>query len=379
MESRFKRLIEQNSENNRAQAAVKLKRQGKRIIGIVDDSFPEEIIYAAGMIPWRITGTWQENVALAYIHRSVDTDDYSNHIFQSLLENKLDFLDGLVISCEYDDIRRLRDNWDYIGKTPFTYLLYVPCKDSEITRRAFAEAINDFINAFEGFFQIKISEKELRQAIQVYNQWRTLLRRVYELRKRDIPPVSGSEALKLVTASFIMSKDEFNRELEALLPYLEQRKATVKHLKPRLLVSGDKLDNPAYLELIEATGSLIAMDDLATGSRCIWGTTSLDQAPVTALVERYLTRPPSPLIAEWSKYVEQVVVWTKEYNLTGVLNLPHLHSLTRQMVTPYFRDKLIEAGIPVMSFKINYHLANTEQLKTRIGAFVELLDTKIKD
>lgn len=379
MDNRYRRLLERNDEQNRLETAKELKRQGRRIIGTVDGSFPEEVIYAAGMIPWRITGAWHENVALAHTHRSVDTDDYSNHIFQSLLEGKLDFLDGLVISCEYDDIRRLRDNWDYVGKTPFTHLLYVPCKDTEITRRAFTESITDFVGNFEQFFHVKVSESSLRKAIQVYNKWRTLLMRVYELRKKEVPPISGSEALKLVTASFVTPKDEFNQELEALIPYLEQRKAPVKHLQPRLLVSGDKLDNPAYLELIEDTGSLVAMDDLDTGSRYFWGLTSLDKAPLGALIERYISRPPSPLIADWPKYVEQAIVWTKEYNITGVLNLPHLHALSRQMVTPFFRDKLTEAGIPVMSFKIDYHLANAEQLKTRIGAFIELLLAKGKD
>jgi benzoyl-CoA reductase subunit C len=378
MEERLKRLLEHNSEQNRAEMAERWKKQGRRVIGTVDGSFPEEIIYAAGMVPWRLTGTWHENVAVAHAHRSVDTDDYCNHIFQSLLEDKLDFLDGLVISCEYDDIRRLRDNWDYVEKTPFTYLLWVPCKDSESTRRAFAEAITDFMNRFEQFFHVRISKSSLRKAIQTYNKWRVMLTKIYELRKKEVPPISGSEALKLVTASFVMSKDEFIQELESLLPYLEQRKISASRLWPRLLVSGDKLDNPAYLELVEGTGSLIAMDDLDTGSRYFWGTTSLDGEPLAALAGRYVSRPPSPLVAEWSNYTDQIINWAKEYNITGVLNLPHLHSLPRQMITPYFRDRLNQAGIPVMSFKINYHLADMEQLKTRVGAFIELLSAKGK-
>ncbi|MBN1190082.1 MAG: 2-hydroxyacyl-CoA dehydratase [Dehalococcoidales bacterium] len=376
MENRLRKLLEQNSEKNRGEVAEGYRKQGKHIIGIVDGSFPEEIIHAAGMLPWRITGTWSDNVAMAHSHRSKDTDDYSNHIFQSLLEDKLAFLDGIIISCEYDDIRRLRDNWDYVKKSPITYLLYVPCKDSEITREAFMESLKTFISEFEKYSGVKITEDALEKSIKTYNKWRTLLMKVYELRKREVPPISGSEALKLVTASFVMPKEEFVRELEVLLPYLEERKTSLPHLQPRLLVSGDKVDNPAYLELIEDMGCLIAMDDLDTGSRYFWKTTNEELNPLEALVDRYMTRPPSPLIAEWSKYTDHVISWAKEYNVAGVLNLPHQHSLTRWMVTPYFRDKILEAGIPVMSFKVEYHLANQEQLKTRIGAFLEVLSTK---
>jgi benzoyl-CoA reductase/2-hydroxyglutaryl-CoA dehydratase subunit BcrC/BadD/HgdB len=283
-----------------------------------------------------------------------------------------------VISCEYDDIRRLRDNWDYVQKTPFTYLLYVPCKDSEITRESFLEALNTFIEEFEKYFNVKISQKALSDSIEIYNKWRTLLMKIYELRKKDVPPITGAEALKLVTASFVMPKEDYNRELEALLPYIEQRQVALKQLQPRILVSGDKIDNPAYLELIEDTGALVAMDDLDTGSRYFWKTTSPDKDPLEAIVDRYISRPPSPLIAEWSLYVDQIVEWAKEYNITGVLNLPHQHSLVRQMVTPYFQNKLVEAGIPTMSFKVEYHPANQEQLRTRVGAFVELLQAEQK-
>jgi benzoyl-CoA reductase/2-hydroxyglutaryl-CoA dehydratase subunit BcrC/BadD/HgdB len=48
------------------------------------------------------------------------------------------------------------------------------------------------------------------------------------------------------------------------------------------------------------------------------------------------------------------------------------------MVTPYFRDSLTAAGIPIMSFNIEYHLANTGQLRTRIGAFIEMLSAGAK-
>ena len=372
-EDRLGRLLDKSSEENRAKVAAEWKRQGKLIIGTVDANTPEELIYAAGMLPWRITGTRQESTPLAHSHRSRGTDVYCNHLLESLLMGELDFLDGIVIGCEDDDLRRLYDNWKHIGKTPFIYLLYAPHKDSGIIRNLFAETITKLMRELEQFASVKISEDALRNAIQVYNKWRTLLMRLYELRKREVPPLSGSEFLKLVTASFAMPKNEFNQELEALFPYLEQRKTSLKTVWPRLLISSDKLDNPDYLELIESIGSLIAMDDLDTGSRYFWGTTGLNQDPVAALAERYTSRPPCSHTVQWDRYVGQIIAWTKEYNISGVLNLSHMYGYVRQIITPYFRDKLTQAGIPIMSLNIEYHLANVEQLRTRIGAFVESL------
>lgn len=374
MEGRLNNLLEANSEPSRAERAAEYKRQGKVIIGTTDANTPEEVIFAAGFLPWRVTGTWRDNVSLAHTFRSVDTDVYCNHLLQSHMAGELDFLDGVIIGCEDDDLRRLWDAWVYIGKTPFTHMLYVPHKDSPVTRRAYSQATTNLIDKIEKSFGVKVTGQALSEAIEVYNHWRTLMMRVYELRKRETPPLSGAEVLKLATASFVMPKDQFNRELEALLPYLENRRAGLSKVTPRLLVSGDKLDNPAYLELVESTGSLVAMDDLDTASRYIWKTTSVEKPPVVALAERYLSRPPCPHIVDWPRYTDTVIGWVKEYNIAGVLNLPHMYGYIRQMVTPYYRDALTAAGIPMMSFNIEYHLTNVEQLRTRIGAFIEMLD-----
>lgn len=375
-EDRLNTLLESNREQERAQAATKYKEQGKLIVGVTDANVPEEVIYAAGLLPWRLTGTRSQDISLAQSYHSVNTDVYCNHLLQSLLTGEFDFLDGVVISCEDDDIRRLWDSWKYIDKTPFVYQLYAPHTDTQIVRGAYAEAIGNFKGALEQQFGVTITNEALGNAIQVYNRWRRLLEQLYALRKRDQPPLSGSDYLKLVSASFVMPKDEFNKELESLMPYLEERKISLKTCRPRLLVCADKLDNPDYLEFIEGLGCLIAMDDLDTGSRYFWKATDVNQDPIAALTERYISRPPCSHTVDWPVYVNQVTSWVKDYGITGVINLPHLNGFIRQIITPYFTEQLTKANIPVISYTIDYPLTNVEQLRTRIGAFLEMLENK---
>ena len=89
-----------------------------------------------------------------------------------------------------------------------------------------------------------VSEEALRHSITVYEKTRTLIHQLYELRKAEIPPLSGSEMLGITTAALLMPKEECNTKLETLLPYIEQRKTGRKKVRPRLLVSSDRLDNP---------------------------------------------------------------------------------------------------------------------------------------
>jgi benzoyl-CoA reductase/2-hydroxyglutaryl-CoA dehydratase subunit BcrC/BadD/HgdB len=107
---------------------------------------------------------------------------------------------------------------------------------------------------------VEITEKELWSQIEVYNTMRSLLRKVYELRKREVPALTGAEVLGITTAARIMPKEEFNKELGALLPYLETREGPFKQTRPRLLMSGENLDNLAYVELVENCGAAVVMD-----------------------------------------------------------------------------------------------------------------------
>ena len=375
-EEKLKTLLQANDEEPRAKAAEKWKESGKKIIGSTDANIPEEVIYAAGMMPWRLTGTRDQDISMAHSYHAAGTDVYSNHLLQSLINGEFDFLDGVAISCEDDDIRRLWDSWKYVDKTPFVYQMYAPHTDTPPVRNAFGETIDNFRKALEQEFGVNITDESLNSAIQVYNKWRTLLEQVYGLRKKERPPLTGSEYLKLVTASFVMPKDEFNNELESLMPYLEEREVPGQNNGPRLMVCADKLDNPEYLEFVESLGSLIAMDDLDTGSRYFWKTTAENGDPIAALAERYITRPPCPHIMDWPKYIQQLKEWVEEYNIAGVVNFPHLYGYIRQIITPFMTDQLNKADIPIMSLTIDYPLANVEQMRTRIGAFLEVLESR---
>ena len=114
MENRLKNLIESNSVVNRTKWASEYKKQNKKVIGILSAYVPEEVIYAAGMLPWRIQGTWQENVSMAMIFRPPKSCTFLNHILESVLNGDMDFLNGVVWSNRDQDFMRMCE--DKLGK-----------------------------------------------------------------------------------------------------------------------------------------------------------------------------------------------------------------------------------------------------------------------
>jgi benzoyl-CoA reductase subunit C len=374
MENRLKKLVEGNSEENRAKWARGWKSQGGKVIGVISSDVPEEVIHAAGMLPWRMTGTWGKDVSRARAYRGEFSCGYCSHVLESVLSGQVDFLDGIVASDVDQDVIRLIDVILTLEKPSFCHPMHMPISDSDHNCEYFTTEIRTIINKLEEVGNRKITDESILSSIEIFNKMRILLGRMYELRKREIPALSGAEALGITTTAQVMPKEQFNQELEALLPYLETRETNLKQTKPRVLVSSDMLDDPAYLNLVEESG-VIVMDDMDTGSRYFMGDvdTSISD-PTAALARRYLTRHGSPRMASWDRQVEQIIKWVRAYNAQGVISLPLAWCYPQRFRIPFLRDKLQEAGIPSASFERDYGLSNVGQLRTRIGAFMEMLN-----
>jgi len=383
-EKGLKELTTLGLEANRNKYALQWKKDGKKVAGLLCSYIPEEIVHAAGVLPWHVFGTWQAGTPHANEWRPADTCLYCNHVLEALLTDRLDFLDAVVGTDWDQELVRLWDVWRYVEKTPTTLIIDVPIINTDTAVKFLAQQFHKFIGEMEKLAGRPITDDDLMRSIAVLERTRHLVKRLYELRNAETPAFTGTEMLGLTTAAMLMSKEEFNDRIEALLPYLEKRKIPAEKSRPRLLVSSDRLDNPGHLAVIEEAGCVVAMDDLDTGSRHYWrhvelssaSSPTLRQEIVSALARRYLMQPASPRMMNWQDQVDQVVNWVRDYNIQGVIELPQGFSRYREFRANFFRNKLEEAGIPIMSYRREYIVSNVGQVKTRVGAFIEMIESK---
>lgn len=355
------------------------KKENKKVIGLVDTIFPEEILHAAGVMPYHIVGTRRLENPLTWVWRPVNVSRYFNHVCESVLSGELLFLDGMVFTDWDDDERRLYDLLSYLKKPSFTDIVHVPHQEGQLAYDYFAETLRKFLSVVEEKFNVNVTNNMLWHSIQLYDRGRALLMKLYEWRKREVPPISGMEAAAIVMASYFMPRELYVKELEELMPFLEKRAPTFKKLRPRIMVTSDHLDDLRYFELIENEGLLIAMDDMDTGSRYFWKMVGRkEKDPFLALAKRYLSRPAECFAFWWDRQVETLIKQVADWNIDGVLNFPYLGCLDRQCCHPYLAERMGAAGVPIESFLHEYAFANEGQLRTRIGAFREILDTRRK-
>lgn len=354
------------------------KEEGGEVIGYYCTYVPEEVIHAAGMLPYRVRATGSTATELGDLYLTELNCSFCRHSLDQAMKGEYAFLDGLVALSSCDHLRRMFDVWRY-GKLqhphPDFYLrfLSVPIVYSDLSVEWMTGEILRFRQSLEDHFQIEISDEALRESIRIYNERRRLLRSLYELRKRQNPPITGAEVLRVVIASASMPVGQFNQLLTTMLDELEDREGFAGH-RARLMLVGGELDDPAYIEAIEELGGLIVSDSLCFGTRSFWDLVDEDSEPIAALARRYLGHVSCPRFMarpERAKFVEELA---RDFKVDGIVvqRLKFCDGWGGEAAMMEWDAK--RDGMRLMNLEREYMLGGMGQLRTRVQAFLETLE-----
>lgn len=348
---------------------------GGRVMGYFCSSMPEEIITAAGMLPFRIRGTGSQGTELADAHFSSINCTFVRHAFNLVLKGEYDFLDGLAMFNSCDNVRRVYDHWIREMKTPFTHFMSLPRKAEPPQVEFFRGELAKLVQHVEAHFGVRITDSSLREAIAVHNATRRLMRELYALRKPDRPTLTGAQTLAAAVAGTAMPRARFNQLLSALLDDL-RRSGRGQDCRARLMILGGVLDDPRFVEVIEGQGGLVVTDSLCFGSRSCWIDVDEDASdPLNALARYYVAdRPSCPrTFGLHERRAEFLRAMIRDFRVQGVI----FERLTFCDVWGFeafpLANDFEEWGVPVLMLDREYTLSAVGQLRTRVQAFLESL------
>ena len=196
------------------------KDRNNKFLGWISGYVPEEIILAAGFIPFRISGISSTiSLSKTYFSGNVSSD------VQALLENSLkgeyDFLEGIIIGGETDTIKRLYDAWlHFAKKQKFVHLLDIPKFVANSALEHYRESALFLIKEIENSFGKDISNDALLSAIDVCQKTKNLLDQLNDLRKTSNPAINSLQMKEICRLGVSGIKNTFNYELEVLVNYL---------------------------------------------------------------------------------------------------------------------------------------------------------------
>ena len=165
--------------------------------------------------------------------------------------------------------------------------------------------------------------------------------------------------------------------LESFYKELEKSNQRNKPNKPRLLLAGPNLARGDYkiLELIEAAGGEVVIEELCEGMRYYWNHIENNGDPFQSLAKGYLMdRVPCAFMrSSTKKRLDFALKLISDFNVSGVIWYELQCCETYDQESYYFSKKMKEQNIPMLIVESNYDVSDAGPLRTRIDAFIELV------
>ncbi len=273
--------------------------------------------------------------------------------------------------------------YEILAEDVSLYVMDVPQMKREKDIAKWTDEIADFAKMVEEFTGVAFTAENLAEAIRIINEKRRALARVYEARKALNVPISGTDTLLMMQIAFFDDPVRCAEMCNKLADELEQRIADGVGVFPagtkRILLTGTPLAVPNWKlhHIIETSGAAVVCEEMCTGTRYFEnlvdeGQTTLE-GQFRALSERYMKNNCACFTPNTAR-IDDVLRLAKEYRVDGVINTNLKFCTTYKIEAPALERALEDAGIPVLDIETDYTDNDAEQLRTRIGAFVEMLN-----
>ncbi|HTY62367.1 MAG TPA: 2-hydroxyacyl-CoA dehydratase family protein [Acidobacteriota bacterium] len=361
--------------------ARELKDSGRKVIGYLSALCPVEILTAAGVVPIRLKGSVSEAVTKADAYMETMICPFVRNVFDVALKGKYGFLDGMVLSHQCDSIDRTYDVWSYNLGLPYWHFINYPHVTDDPSIAFTDEILRIFIRTLEKFTGRGISDQALAEAVRAHNENRQAMRALYELRKDDVPRISGTEMMKVLIAATSVPVDESTALIRSVIEEIKKRPPVSGGGKPRIMLVGDQIDDVAIVSAIEGAEAFLVMDDLSTGSKMYWGDVDATADPVRGITERYLKKLKFPTtFVAGETYPETLEArfghmrqYIEDFRVNGAILFIYKYCDPYGFEVPAMKSFIESAGTPVLYIEDEYSTSSLGRVKTRIEAFLEMI------
>jgi bcr-type benzoyl-CoA reductase subunit C len=355
----------------------KIRAKG-RIIGSTLADVPEELIHAAGLLPFTILGT-NKPILKASTHLPDNACSQARSDLELVLTYQRDFFDGYVLPQVDDTTQHLSDIWR--RNVPWDYFesFLLPRQVDRPSAREWL--LNETLRlkgSLESLTGREISEEGLWESIGLYNQNHRDLRQLYEM-KRRYPHLLGNRAFfDIIKSSMWWPKEEHNRLLEGFISSIEEADLMGEGEEGiRVVLSGIVWEPPEIMDILDESGLKVVGDDLCVGWRYLDSDVEPNGDPLRAIVDRHFKRGPfTPIYDKGDRIFENLLDLVTHNRAHGVIYLHIKFNESQDYDLPDLMENMEREGIPLLVVETEYQTTHLAGLRTRIQAFAESLARK---
>ena len=356
------------------------KAQGKKVIGVLPYYAPEELVYAAGMVPMGIWGSNTKTISRAKEYCATFYCTIAQLALEMLLDGTMDKLDGIITPTICDTLRPMSQNFRVAmgDKMSVIFLAHPQNRVEDFGLQFCVDQYDHVKKELEKVAGKEITSEDIWNAIKVYNESRAARREFVKLANEHCDVITATKRSAVLKAFWFMEKPaytamlkELNAELKAL-PVCDWKGTKV-------VTSGIICDNPKLLAAFEENNIAIAADDVAHESRSFKTDVPMDEkCPMMALAKQFANMDHDVLLydpkSSENRRGEFVANLVKESGAQGLVLFMQQFCDPEEMEYPYLKKALDDAKIPHIKLGIDQQMRDFGQANTAIQAFADVLE-----
>ena len=353
------------------------KQAGRKVVGQYCIYTPLEMVLAAGAIPVSLCGTKNDSIHAAEAMLPRTLCPLIKSSFGFALQDSCPYLaasDLVVADTTCDGKKKM---FELLAKRKPVFVLQLPQTQDADAITSWRRQLELFKDRLEQVFGIELTEAGLRDAIALSDRFRQALKRVLDLGRRKPSPLSGMELMEVAfRASFMPDYEERIRELNALADAFESDGVGAAPASaPRIVLTGvpTGMGSHKVVQLLQDCGASVVCIDNCSCYKKVRDNPEASGDALDVLAARSLDIPCAVMSPNPGRYAA-VGKLARDFAADAVVDLTWQGCQTYDVESFSLRGFVHEdLGLPYLQIVTDYAEADTEQLRIRIEAFLEML------
>lgn len=344
---------------------------GKKAVGVFPIYTPEEIVHAAGLLP---IGIWGGQVELNLV-RSV-LPAFACSIMQSVKEFELlgvyDDLAAVIVPSPCDTLKAMGQKWS--REVPCIQFVHPFHRQLPAAREFLAAEYFTVKTRLEEAIGDTISNEAIQESIKVYNEHRGIMRKFSDSAATYPDLIDPIQRHIVMKSAFFMRKEKHTELVRELIDMLTRQQP-----KPwngmKIILSGIMLEPDSAIQIFKDLNLAIVADDLAQESRQYRIDVAEDGDQFMALAGWWQDMYGCCTTYDPQKpRVEMLLDMVEKYDADACILCMMKFCDPEEFDYPIIKKAFEGKNVPLLQIEIDQQVQFSEQIRTRIQSFVEMLN-----
>ncbi|MDF3000185.1 MAG: hgdB [Bacillota bacterium] len=368
------RELEDMGRNPKISILKTMKETGKKAVGCFPIYTPEELVYAAGMLP---VGMWGGQTSGTLSDRYLQ--GFCCSIMKANTEQALlgqyDFLSAVIVTAYCDTLKCVIENWKIASPQLNVVPIVYPQNRKTPSGKMYMK--DEFLRIKKELERIAgnvIAEQDLLESVDLYDEYRCIMQEFTDT-VQDYPDLLKAKTRHLIIkAAYFMDKKIYNEKVSKLILELRKLPPENSRKRKRIILSGFISEPDGLLDIMTDNDMYVVADDLAHESRQFRTIAAKTGSPLDRMIERIALQDGCAFLFDEKKSRGRMLTAMKEkYRADGIIFCQLKFCDPEEFDYPIIKKDLEAAGVASLYIEIEQQMDSLEQLRTRIQSFGEVL------